>query len=299
MKSFLSYLGGKSLLAGKILPLIPEHTCYCEVFAGAAWLLFKKEESEVEILNDINSDLVNLYRVVKLHLEEFIRYLKWILVSRDEFARFRAENSETLTDIQRAVRFYYLLRTSYGAKLVSPSFGVNPSRPPSLNLLRLEEELSAVHLRLSRVFVENLPYQEVLARFDRSGTFFYMDPPYYGCESCYGKGIFSQSDFSILSGLLSGLSGRFVLSINDTPEIRELFSPFTVTEVPTIYQQAGANRKKKVVELLIRNYRGTAGGLGHAHAHAKQPACRAEFSTQKFLAPKRNCLSLLCNCLAF
>ncbi len=82
MKSFLSYLGGKSLLTGKIMPLIPAHVCYCEVFAGAAWLLFKKEESEVEILNDINSDLVTLYRVIKNHLDEFIRYLRWILISR-------------------------------------------------------------------------------------------------------------------------------------------------------------------------------------------------------------------------
>ena len=76
MRSFLSYYGGKSLLARKIIPKIPEHTCYCEVFAGAAWLLFKKEESQVEIINDINKDLVTLYRVIKHHLEEFIRYLK-------------------------------------------------------------------------------------------------------------------------------------------------------------------------------------------------------------------------------
>ena len=84
-KSFLSWVGGKSLLANKIIPKIPEHTCYCEVFAGAAWLLFKKEESKTEIINDINSDLVTLYRVVKHHLDEFVRYLRWILVARDEF----------------------------------------------------------------------------------------------------------------------------------------------------------------------------------------------------------------------
>jgi len=62
MNSFLSYMGGKSLLTKKIIPLIPQHQCYCEVFSGAAWLLFRKEESEVEIINDINSDLVTLYR---------------------------------------------------------------------------------------------------------------------------------------------------------------------------------------------------------------------------------------------
>lgn len=162
MKSFLSYFGGKSLLANKIIPRIPEHTCYCEVFAGAAWLLFKKEESQVEIINDINKDLVTLYRVIKLHLEEFIRYLKWILVARDEFSRFKAENPETLTDIQRAVRFYYLMRTGYGAKIVGQSFSVGPTRPSSFNLLRIEEELSAAHLRLSRVYIENVPDTSLL-----------------------------------------------------------------------------------------------------------------------------------------
>ncbi len=91
MKSFLSYLGGKSLLASKIIPKIPGHTCYCELFAGASWLLFKKEESDVEIINDINSDLITLYRVVKHHLEEFIRYFKLVLVAREEFKRFSAE----------------------------------------------------------------------------------------------------------------------------------------------------------------------------------------------------------------
>ncbi|MBF0457602.1 MAG: DNA adenine methylase [Nitrospirae bacterium] len=91
MKSFLSYLGGKSLLTKQIIPKMPEHTCYCEVFAGAAWMLFKKEESQVEIINDINHDLVTLYRVVKHHLDEFARYFRHILIARDEFDRFLSE----------------------------------------------------------------------------------------------------------------------------------------------------------------------------------------------------------------
>lgn len=82
MNSFLSYLGGKSLLANRIIQRMPEHTCYCEVFAGAAWVLFRKEPSRVEIINDINTELVTLYRVVQNHLEEFIRQFKWILTAR-------------------------------------------------------------------------------------------------------------------------------------------------------------------------------------------------------------------------
>ena len=254
MNSFLAYMGGKSLLAKKIITRIPEHHCYCEVFAGAAWLLFKKEESQVEIINDINTDLVTLYRVVKHHLREFIRYLEWILVARDEFERFKLENPETLTDIQKAVRFFFLLKSGYAARIEKPSFNIATSTKPRLNLLRIEEELSAVHLRLSRVYVENRPYENIITRFDKPDTLFYCDPPYYGFENYYGPGVFSRGDFEKLQILLSGIRGKFILSINDTPEIRKIFKEFRRETVDTRYMAAGANKKKKVSELLIMNY---------------------------------------------
>jgi len=256
MNSFLAYMGGKSLLAKKIIPKIPEHKCYVEVFAGAAWLLFKKEEttSDVEIINDINLDLVTLYRVVKYHLEEFIRYFKWILVSRDEFYRFRKELPETLTDIQKAVRFYYLLKLGYAARIKDPSFSIATTSKPRLNLLRIEEELSAVHLRLARVYIENRSYAEVFTRFDKSDTFFYIDPPYYGCEDYYGDGIFDRSDFMKLRDILACISGRFILSINDVDHIRDLFRDFRIETIETSYTAAGANKRKHVNELLIMNY---------------------------------------------
>jgi len=254
MKSFLAYMGGKSLLVNKIIPKIPEHNCYCEVFAGAAWLLFKKEESPVEIINDINEDLVTLYRVVQNHLDEFIRYLRWILIARGEFDRFKAANPETMTDIQRAVRFYYLLRTGYAARIKAPAFNITTTSPPRLNLLRIEEELSAVHLRLARVYIENKAYKETITRFDKPDTFFYLDPPYHGCEDYYGDGIFSRDDFTVLAELLRSVSGKFLLSINDVPETRQLFKGFITETVNTSYTTAGADRKKRVIELLIRNY---------------------------------------------
>lgn len=253
-KSPLSYLGGKSLLTKKIIPLIPEHKCYAEVFAGAAWMLFRKEESEVEIINDINSDLVNLYRVIKHHLEEFVRYFKWALTAREEFDRLKKEDPETLTDIQRAARFYYLLKNSFGSKLTGQHFNIPTTRKSKFNLLRIEEELSAAHLRLSRVYIENKPYQEFIKRFDKPHTFFYIDPPYYNCENDYGKGIFSKEDFRVLKKLLSSIEGKFIMSINDAPEIRELFGDFQVKEVQTTYSCSGADKKKKVGQLLVMNY---------------------------------------------
>lgn len=254
MKSFLSYLGGKSLLTNKIIPLIPEHTCYCEVFAGAAWLLFKKEESRVEIINDINTDLVTLYRVVKHHLDEFIRYLRWILVAREDFERFKQENPETLTDIQRAVRFYFLLKAGYGSRVSRPTFSLSTLKRSSFNLLRIEEDLSMAHLRLSRVYIENMPFEKLIARIDKPHVLFYLDPPYYGCEDYYGKGIFSREDFKRLRDILMSIEGKFIISINDTPEIRDLYSTFNIKRVNTSYMIGGAQAKKHVGELLIMNY---------------------------------------------
>lgn len=253
-KSIISWVGGKSLLAGKIIPLIPSHKCYVEVFAGAAWMLFKKTESQAEVINDINLDLVTLYRVIQHHLEEFIRYFKWVLVSREEFERLKRVDPTTLTDIQRAARFYYLIRTRFRSQLWSPMMDISADRPPKLNLLRIEEDLSAAHLRLARVYVENMPFATLIDRYDRAGTFFYIDPPYYGCESHYGKGLFQRSDFATLAARLGKLKGKFIMSINDTPEIRELFSGFNVKPVTTRYSVGSADRAQRITELLIANY---------------------------------------------
>ncbi len=216
--------------------------------------MFRKDESQVEILNDINLELITLYRVIKHHLEEFMKHLKWILVSRDEFERFRAMAPETLTDILRAVRFYYLLRNGYSSRIPKPAFSISTLKRSNFNILRMEEELSLAHMRLGRVYIENIPYEKVIARFDRPHTFFYLDPPYYGCEDYYGKEIFDREDFARLASILNGISGRFIMSINDTPEIRSLFSSFRTIKAPTTYLAGGAHHKKKVTELLILNY---------------------------------------------
>lgn len=254
MNSILAYLGGKSRLSARIIQRIPQHKCYCEVFAGAAWVLFRKEESDVEIINDINSDPVTLYRIIKLHLDEFIRYFRWLLTARDEFERFKKESPETLTDVQRAVRFYYLLKMGFASRITHPSFGLSPTQPPRLNLLRIEEELSAVHLRLARVYIENLSFERMIERADRPTTFFYMDPPYRGSEDSYGKGLFNREDFKALEAILRGIQGKFLLSLNNVPEIRQLYDGFCIEEVGTSYTASGAHRRKQVTELLISNY---------------------------------------------
>lgn len=252
-KSFFGWVGGKSQLTSTILPLIPEHKHYVEVFAGAAWLLFRKPPSKSEIINDINGDLICLYRVVQNHLDEFVRYFRWALISREEFERLKTVPADTLTDIQRAARFYFLVRSSFGAKIMNPSFGITATQRPRLNLLRIEEDLSEAHLRLSQVFIENRPYGQVIKQADREATFFYIDPPYWDCEDVYGKGIFSKADFTTLRDQLAKVKGKWLVSINDVPEIRTLFKGYQIKRVATKYS-ISSGKSQQVHELLIANY---------------------------------------------
>ena len=247
------WIGGKSQLAKRIIAAIPEHHCYCEVFAGAAWVLFRKPESQIEVINDRSNDVVNLYRILQNHLDEFVRQFKWQLVSRDEWQRLKSLPPESLTDIQRAAQFYYLQRLSFGGKVAGRTYGTATTHKPRLNLLRIEEELSAAHLRLAQVWVENLDFEECIRRNDRDHTFFYLDPPYFGVEGYYGKGLFQRDDFQRLAGVLKNIKGKFLLSINDTPEIRDTFKGFEIEVVDVLYS-CGKGSRPKVGELLIRNY---------------------------------------------
>ena len=253
-KSPLAWLGGKSRLADQIIERMPAHQTYCEVFAGAAWVLFKKPESKVEIINDINSELTNLYRCVKHHLAELVLQFRWMLVARDDFDRFLQTPAESLTDIQRAARFFYLAKSSFGAKIHKPTFGIAATGAPRLNLLRIEEELSDAHARLARVFIENRHFDQVLQRFDRPGTLFYVDPPYWGCEKDYGEGLFTRDDFARLAALLGACKGKFILSLNDTAGVRETFRDFRIEAVKTRYS-ISATAKQEVGEVLITNFK--------------------------------------------
>lgn len=253
MKSPLCYVGGKSRLCKTIIPEFPEHTTYGEVFAGACWVLFAKEPSKYEIINDVNGDLVAFWRVVQNHLEEFFKQFKFLLVSHELFDDWqRQAEAGGLTDIQRAARYYYLQRCGYGGRVVRRTWGGGPLRPPRVNLLRLEEELSQVHLRLAGVTIEHMTWFDFLQRYDRPSTLFYLDPPYWGCEDYYGNA-FTRSDFALLADALAGIASKFTMSINDVPEIRQIFAAFNIKQVSTSYSLA-SQKVSKVQELLISNY---------------------------------------------
>lgn len=250
-KPLFSWMGGKRRLAKYILPNFPEHTTYVEPFAGAAALYFMKPQSKVEVINDVNSDLVNLYRVIQHHLEEFIRQFKWSLVSRQMFEWLDDTPPEVLTDIQRAARFFYLQKNCFGGKYHGRSFGANITRPPSFNLLRIEQDLSEAHLRLARTAVEHLDWRKCIEKYDRENTLFYLDPPYWKTA---GYGVdFSWSDYQDLADAMASVKGKMILSINGHPDIRELFSEFRMDEY-RLRHNVGGQGGPEASELVIYNW---------------------------------------------
>lgn len=252
-KPLFAWIGGKRRLTAKILPLFPEHTCYVEAFAGAAALFFAKEPAHTEVLNDVNSDLVNLYRVVKHHPDEFARQFRWALTSRQIFGWMQQTPPETLTDVQRAARFYYLQRLCFGAKVEGQTFGTSTTGGVRLNLLRMEEDLSSVHLRLSRAQIEHLDWASCLERYDRPHTLFYLDPPYWGTE---GYGVeFGLDQYDRMAELMRRLKGKAIVSVNDIPEMRAAFKGFPMSPVDIRYSVGSSGRGRgKKGELIIRSW---------------------------------------------
>lgn len=246
------WIGGKRRLVKHILPMFPDHTCYVEPFCGAAALYFAKEPAKAEVLNDVNGDVVNLYRVVRYHLEEFTRQFKWALTSRQIFKWLQDTPSETLTDIQRAARFFYLQKQAFGGKVAGQTFGTAATAPPRLNLLRLEEDLSAAHLRLANTYIEHLDWAVCVAKYDRPATLFYCDPPYWGTEG-YGVG-FGLEQYDRLAELARTIKGRMVISVNDIPEMRKAFNGLEMDRLDIAYTVAKAGDRKTTGELVIRSW---------------------------------------------
>lgn len=255
VKPAAGYIGGKRNLAGRLVKIIDgiEHRSYAEPFVGMGGIFLRRRaEVPAEFINDISGDVANFFRVLQAHYAYFVNEMRFMISSRAEFERLRAIPPERLTDIHRAVRFIYLQRLAFGGKVSGRNFGVDARAPGRFNITSLERDLDEIRDRIAKVVIEQLPYQEFVRRYDTPETLFYMDPPYWGCETDYGQDVFSRGDFAELAALVRGIKGKALISINDTLGVRECFAGLHMLELQTTYQ-IGA-RPKKVGELLISNF---------------------------------------------
>jgi DNA adenine methylase len=262
INSPFKWVGGKSRLRKQIIDILPPHTCYVEPFAGAAWVLFGKTPSPVEILNDIDQELVNFFRVVKEKPELLIKSFEFELVARAEFERLAKLDAKQLTDVDRAHRFYYLIMAGWGGELNYPRFQTSITDGGHGNRLigalkTLRSRIEPVHKRLSTVIVENLDWKDCIDRYDRPGTVMYIDPPYPGNKCNYAHNMRDWEDHEKLVKRLSKVECKWILSSYDNEEVRELFGQFSIMPVQSFSgMRVEKNNTKRVQnnEVLILNF---------------------------------------------
>jgi DNA adenine methylase len=256
-----AYVGGKRNLSRQIIARIAAipHATYVEPFVGMGGVFLRRPfRAKGEVINDISSDVVTLFRILQRHYQALMDVLKWQVASRAEWERLMQTRPDTLTDLERAARFLYVQRLGFGGKVDGRSFGTHVRMPSRFDVTKLASMLEDVHERLSGVTIERLPYAELIARYDRPDTLFFIDPPYFGCEDYYGPGIFDQGDFERLAQLLGKITGRFILTLNDRPEVREAFAAFDQESVQVRYTLSSeASERRSFGELII-----TGGGTG-------------------------------------
>lgn len=251
------YIGGKKQLAKTIIAAIEKihHDTYAEPFVGMGGVFLRRRRApRAEIINDRSGDVATFFRILQRHYVPFMDMLRWQITGRQEFERLKASNPLTLTDLERAARFLYLQRTAFGGKVSGRNFGVDPLGG-RFNVTKLMPMLDELHERLAGVVIECLPWAEFIGRYDRPGTLFYLDPPYYGGETDYGVGLFDRAEYDRMAEVLSGIQGRFILSLNDVPAIRKAFKGFALRPVKLTYSLSGGNGRP-VGELIITDRRG-------------------------------------------
>ena len=254
------WLGGKKRLHPLIIERIEAipHKTYVEPFVGMGGVFLRRRfRPKLEVANDRNGEIVNLFRILQRHLPQLMDVMRFGIASRRDFERLRETDPATLTDLERAARFLYLQRLAFGGQ-VSGVFGVAPQHAARFSLSRLEPILEAAHERLEGVVFESLDWADLIPRYDTPETLFYLDPPYFGGEDDYGKGLFDRTQFARLAETLVGIKGAFVLSINDAPQIRDLFGGFVLDTVRLKYTVSNG-AAKDAQELIVTNREVRAG----------------------------------------
>ena len=251
LDSLFGWIGGKKLLRQRICNEFPENfKTYVEVFGGAGWVLFHKERhAHTEVYNDLNSNLVNLFRCVKHHSQAVEDEISYTLNAREIFECFKQQSESGLTDIQRAARFLYLIRASYGSN--TRQYGAKPRK------MKRAEQIGNISQRLEQVVIENKSYDKLIMAYDKETTLFYCDPPYYKTEDMYDTGgfIFDESKHRNLRDIIGQCKGKAIVSYNDCDFIRSLYKGFHIIEIER--QNNLANRYKvdaRYRELIIKNF---------------------------------------------
>ncbi|MEW6653376.1 MAG: DNA adenine methylase [Bacteroidota bacterium] len=261
----IPYIGGKARLSSWIINQFPSNykeLTYCEVFGGGGWVLFKKEESRLEVYNDLNSHLVNLFKVIRDNFEEFQHRAEWSLHSREMYleAKEKLKEDKFLNDIEKAMH-YSIGRVQAFSGNGGWAYQVTADKITSGKWLPFLKRISLINARLKRVQIECLDFEQVIKKYDSKNTLFYLDPPYVDAEFYYNNSevTFKTEDHERLAHILKRIKGKFLLSYYDHELVYKLWSNYKILKKETTKSAMGQTRmlkkhkRPKATELLIMN----------------------------------------------
>lgn len=255
-KSPIKWVGGKNRLVKTLLPLFPEHRCYVEAFGGAGWMLFGKQPSKVEILNDFDSWLMNFWSVVKNAKDQLISSMEYTLVSRELFEEYkqRYKQNEAKDSIEKAKILFYLVNAGFASDLKNPSFGTKSQSRNGLRPEQIEQSINEAYKRLQKVTIENNSFEDIFRIYDKQDTFFFLDSPYRNKKQ-YAVGKFTDAQYEMLAECCKNAKGKWLYTINDDEFIRDLFKDFNIIDQEVYYSICKKDTgRKSFKELIITNY---------------------------------------------
>ncbi len=259
------YIGGKSYLASWIISQFPEDyktRSYIEVFGGGGWVLYKKERSNLEVYNDLNSNLVNLFRVIRDNYDEFSHRAEWSLHSREMYqeARAKLKDDKFLNEVEKAMHIAIAQVQSFSGK-GGWGYTVNVNKMTNGKWSPFLRRLELINARLKNVQIECLDFEKLIKKYDGENALFYIDPPYVGVEHYYDTDTnkFRLEDHKRLAELLKNIKGKFVLSYYENELVRKLYKDFKIIKKNTskhsagVTKQSGIKKKPRAIELLVMN----------------------------------------------
>ena len=264
MRTPITYYGGKQRLCKHILNMIPDHELYCEPYFGGGAVFFSKPPSKAEVINDHDERLITFYRQVVEHFDELQTMVRRTLCSESEWLRARRiffgrgeHLAADVSDLEIAWSVWVMCNMSYSA---SPNCGWkwdNKSSTSRMLNAKRKEFTEALYKRLATVQISCRDAVAVIEQRDSDKTFFYLDPPYVGCQQQHYKG-FGEQDFDILLTTLSMLKGNFILSHFMNKQLREAIDKFgwkykVIETYMTVANNCRTNLRRKQ-EILVYNY---------------------------------------------
>jgi DNA adenine methylase len=255
LKTPITYYGGKQTMLKYLLDLIPEHRLYCEPFFGGGALFFAKEKAEVEVINDVNGEVINFFKVLKTKFSELQKEVQSTLHSRELYKKALEiyRHPKKYSDVQRAWALWTATNQGFAGMIGSWGFGKTNSKEKAVAQKR-DDFINAYEQRLRTVQVENNDALKVIARCNEKDAFLYCDPPYIGSDQGHYSG-YTEAQYKKLLDALAKFKGKFLLSSYPSKILTQYVRKYGWrTKKVEKYVAVTKLTDKRKTELLVFNY---------------------------------------------